>query len=209
MVVDRPRVLVVQAGERRTVPCPYARTQRLFWFCMPHTRYSLRTRTSSCGLRHTRPGRGFSTADLSPPAHHSTGVLPRSRPSCRGSCSTPVPTACPQEWKAAVNQGVIRPCDHPGTCHLPTSVPYGPPKRPSQAENASSILVTRSTPSPRAMRWTPLLMVRTPVLVVLSMTALAAVPTPDANHERELAQLDDQGHRLLRSVNVDEPGAGL
>ncbi|MGW2426091.1 hypothetical protein ACWC0C_43950 [Streptomyces sp. NPDC001709] len=41
------------------------------------------------------------------------------------------------------------------------------------------------------------------------MTALAAVPTPDANHERELAQLDDQGHRLLRSVNVDEPGAGL
>ncbi len=29
------------------------------------------------------------------------------------------------------------------------------------------------------------------------------------DYDRELAQLDDQGHRPLRTVNVDEPGAGL
>ncbi|MGW0421111.1 hypothetical protein [Streptomyces sp. NPDC003015] len=29
------------------------------------------------------------------------------------------------------------------------------------------------------------------------------------DYERELAQLDDEGHRPLRTVAVDEPGAGL
>ncbi|MGW1673035.1 hypothetical protein [Streptomyces sp. NPDC002324] len=29
------------------------------------------------------------------------------------------------------------------------------------------------------------------------------------DYDRELAQLDDQGHRPLRTVTVDEPGAGL
>ncbi|MCX4791795.1 hypothetical protein OG369_38700 [Streptomyces sp. NBC_01221] len=29
------------------------------------------------------------------------------------------------------------------------------------------------------------------------------------DYDRELAQLDDQGHRPLRTVTLDEPGAGL
>ncbi|MFI6285631.1 hypothetical protein ACIBCM_12890 [Streptomyces sp. NPDC051018] len=29
------------------------------------------------------------------------------------------------------------------------------------------------------------------------------------DYDRELAQLDEKGHRPLRTVNVDEPGAGL
>ncbi|MGA5128186.1 Tn3 family transposase [Streptomyces olivoreticuli] len=29
------------------------------------------------------------------------------------------------------------------------------------------------------------------------------------DYERELAQLDDQGHRPLRTAGMDEPGAGL
>jgi hypothetical protein len=31
-------------------------------------------------------------------------------------------------------------------------------------------------------------------------------PTP---YERELAQLDDRGHRPLRTVDADDPGAGM
>lgn len=29
------------------------------------------------------------------------------------------------------------------------------------------------------------------------------------DYERELAQLDDRGHRPLRTVDTDDPGAGL
>ncbi|MGN5377933.1 hypothetical protein ACQ4WX_10375 [Streptomyces lasalocidi] len=29
------------------------------------------------------------------------------------------------------------------------------------------------------------------------------------DYDRELAQLDDQGHRPLRTLVLDEPGAGL
>jgi RNA polymerase sigma-70 factor (ECF subfamily) len=100
MPVDRAGVLVVQVGERVTVPRPHARPQRLTGFCMPHALFlSAAPGRFPCPAPHRqggheRPAAAKATGGTRPPGSgraESGGRPPRRRrrPERGGGSLTP------------------------------------------------------------------------------------------------------------------------